>query len=129
MQRRIYLASSWRNPYYHHALIALRDYGHEVYDFRNPAPHLEGFSWTQLNLEKAPADWTPADLLEAHKHPIAQRGFLSDFSAMKWCDTLILLMPAGRSAHIEAGWAVGAGKNVHVILHQDKFEADLMYLM
>ena len=32
----IYVASSWRNTYYPEVVQALRDAGHEVYDFRNP---------------------------------------------------------------------------------------------
>lgn len=31
----IYVASSWRNTYYPEVVQALRDAGHEVYDFRN----------------------------------------------------------------------------------------------
>ena len=30
----IYVASSWRNTYYPEVVQALRDAGHEVYDFR-----------------------------------------------------------------------------------------------
>ena len=33
---RIYVASSWRNAYYPEVVKRLREYGHEVYDFRNP---------------------------------------------------------------------------------------------
>ena len=32
----IYVASSWRNTYYPDVVAALRNAGHEVYDFRNP---------------------------------------------------------------------------------------------
>ena len=31
-----YVASSWKNTYYLGVVQALRDAGHEVYDFRNP---------------------------------------------------------------------------------------------
>ncbi len=37
----IYLASSWRNDLQPEVLLALRDAGHAVYDFRNPLD-----SWT-----------------------------------------------------------------------------------
>lgn len=39
---KIYLASSWRNERQPAVLAALREAGHEVYDFRNPAPRHEG---------------------------------------------------------------------------------------
>ena len=32
---RIYVASSWRDPYQPEVVAALREAGHEVYDFRN----------------------------------------------------------------------------------------------
>ena len=32
----IYVASSWRNTYYPEVVTALREAGHDVYDFRNP---------------------------------------------------------------------------------------------
>ena len=36
MKRKIYVASSWRNEYYHEVVEKLREAGHEMYDFRNP---------------------------------------------------------------------------------------------
>ena len=33
---KIYVASSWRNPYQPEVVAALKKAGHEVYDFRNP---------------------------------------------------------------------------------------------
>ena len=35
---KIYVASSWRNPFYPDVVETLRKAGHDVYDFRNP-PH------------------------------------------------------------------------------------------
>jgi hypothetical protein len=37
--------------------------------------------------------------------------------------------PCGRSAHLEAGWAIGQGKPTAILLHEDKFEPELMYRM
>lgn len=42
---RIYLASSWRNAAQPGLVALLRSWGHEVYDFRNPAPGETGFAW------------------------------------------------------------------------------------
>lgn len=47
LPRRIYVASSWRNPIQPEVVRHLREAGHEVYDFRNPAPGQEGFSWRE----------------------------------------------------------------------------------
>ena len=35
---RIYVASSWRNTIHPSVVAALRKDGHDVYDFKNPAP-------------------------------------------------------------------------------------------
>ena len=49
MGRRIYLASSWRNAEQPELVIKLREWGHEVYDFRNPEPGDEGFHWSEID--------------------------------------------------------------------------------
>lgn len=125
--RRIYLASSWRNPVQPPLVTLLRDHGHEVYDFRNPRPGDTGFAWSDIDPEWLA--WQPAPFRDALAHPVAQAGFESDFDAMQWADTFVLALPCGRSAHLEAGWAIGAGKPTAILLHEDKFEPELMYLM
>jgi hypothetical protein len=128
MKRRIYLASSWRNTLYPEVLATLRKDGHDVYDFRNPAPGHYGFAWRELDPDWL--QWTPdayADLVTSH--PVARAGFAFDKAALDWCDTCVLLLPCGRSAHLEAGYAAGQGKQVVVLLHRDKFEPELMYLL
>jgi len=131
--RKIYLASSWRNEQQQELLAQLRADGHEVYDFHNPKPGDVGFSWKQVSPDGEDlrsGSVTAADLesyLIALDHPRAREGFQSDFDAMKWADTFVLLLPCGRSAHLEAGWAAGAGKECHVVLSTEKFEPELMY--
>lgn len=128
LPRRIYLASSWRNPYQPAVLAALRAAGHEVYDFRNPAPGNEGFSWSEVSRDWL--GWTPDEFaVQLRTHPIAAQGFSFDKAALEWCDTCILALPCGRSAHLELGYAAGQGKDTYVLLHEDKFEPELMYLL
>ena len=45
----IYVASSWRNTYYPEVVRALRNAGHEVYDFRNPEQNPGGFHWEDVD--------------------------------------------------------------------------------
>lgn len=125
--RRIYLASSWRNPDQPGLVTLLRDQGHEVYDFRNPRPGENGFAWSDIDPDWLA--WHPRPFRKALDHPVAAAGFKSDFDAMKWADTFVLALPSGRSAHLEAGWAIGANKRTAILLHEDKFEPELMYLM
>lgn len=126
MSRKIYLASSWRNPYQPQVLALLREAGHEVYDFRNPEPGNNGFAWGDM--DRRWQEWEPSEYREALQHPIAQDGFALDYGAMRWADTGVLLLPSGRSAHIEAGYFNGAGKELHILLLEPQ-EPELMYLM
>ena len=45
---KIYVASSWRNPYFADVVSLLRSAGHEVYDFRNPPHGGHGFKWAEI---------------------------------------------------------------------------------
>lgn len=132
---KLYVASSWRNPIQPSLVDDLRAQGHEVYDFRHPpgGDHL-GFSWSDVDPDWRL--WTPEEYIEALEHPVAQAGFDSDFAAMQWADGGILVLKSGRSAHLEAGYFVGAGKPLWILLDPDEFResrsehvVELMYKM
>ena len=122
---RIYVASSWRNQYQPGVVVALRDAGHEVYDFRNP-PDRSGFGWEQLDPDWQ--SWSVDRYRSMLDHPIAQQGFNTDFDAMRWADACVLVLPSGRSAHLEAGWFVGQQKPTVMYL-QEPQAPELMYRM
>ena len=46
---KLYVASSWRNLNQPTVVELLRKCGHEVYDFRNPAPGDNGFHWEEID--------------------------------------------------------------------------------
>lgn len=128
--RRIYVASSWRNDFQQAVVHVLRAAGAEVYDFKNP-PQQTGFHWSEVGLPNTTGrdDTCSAQAyLSAIEHPRSVEGFASDFDAMKWADTCVLVLPCGRSAHLELGWAVGAGKRTAVLL-DDPCTPELMYRM
>lgn len=124
--RRVYVASSWRTPTQPDIVASLRKDGHEVYDFRNPGPGEHGFAWSEIDPEWQ--QWTPLRFAVALQHPIAAHGFALDFGAMEWANTGVLLLPSGRSAHLEAGYFVGAGKDLFILLSAGQ-EPELMYRM
>lgn len=122
-KRRIYVASSWRNDRQAAVVNALRCEGHQVYDFKYPHPTWRGFQWSDIDVHWQ--HWTPEEYRCALSHPLANRGFELDRKAMEWADIAVLVLPCGRSAHLEAGWFVGAGKQLVILLAPG--EPELMY--
>jgi hypothetical protein len=47
---------------------------------------------------------------------------------MQWADTGVLVLPSGRSAHLEAGYFNGAEKDLFILMVEPQ-EPELMYLM
>jgi hypothetical protein len=127
MTQRIYVASSWRNSYQPTVVDSLRFDGHEVYDFRHPTVQSgEGFHWSEI--DGGWQQWSPEkyrDIL-LH-HPLCAQGFMSDLRALRWCDTCVLVMPCGRSSHLELGFCAGAGKRTIILLETG--EPELMNLL
>jgi hypothetical protein len=133
---RIYLASSWRNTNQAGLVSVLRMWGHQVYDFKSRdrmpcgGPVATAFSWAEV--DPAWGTWHP----RAYRQHVttserAASGFLGDFRGMEWADTCVLLLPCGRSAHLEAGYMKGRGKRliIHFVSDKSNEEPDLMYLM
>lgn len=121
---KIYVASSWKNPFQPEVVKQLRDAGNEVYDFRNTPNGSQGFAWRDI--DENWEDWTTEEYNRALKHPIAIENFNNDFNGMKWADCCVMVLPCGRSANTEAGWMKGVGKPCHVY-SPIKQEPELMY--
>jgi hypothetical protein len=121
---KIYVASSWRNQLQPDVVCGLRQVGHDVYDFRNPTSDDCGFHWSEIDVDWR--SWSPDAFIAGLDHPLAEKGFRADFEAMKWADACVLVLPCGRSAHLEAGWFIGAGKLTYAVL-SDPGEPELMY--
>ncbi len=124
---KVYVASSWRNEEQPAVVEAIQGAGHEVYDFRHPSmgPSARGagFHWSEI--DSSWKFWTPDEFRKALNHPIASNGFKSDSMGLGWCDACVLVMPCGRSSHLELGYCAGA-KKLSIILLGDG-EPELMY--
>lgn len=120
-----------------HVVNILRGMSHEVYDFKNPREGDNGFHWSDVmpSYQKGPENQLAyaEDYLLALEHPISVNGFHSDFDAMQWADACLLVLPCGRSAHLELGWMVGQGKKTAIMLDGDDnggmVTPELMYKM
>lgn len=126
---KIYVASSWRNVLQPATVTALRRCGHEVYDFRHPAPGDEGFRWTDVGAPDGYVAGKPVDPQRWRKmlaHPRAVSGYASDIKAVRECDVVVYVLPCGRSASWEFGYAMGQGKPGYVVAFDDT-EPELMF--
>ena len=122
----IYVASSWRNEHQQSVVDALWKDGHAVYDFKHPPQGGAGFHWGKIDSDWQ--NWTTKEYREALDHGYAKFGFNRDFDAMKDADACVLVLPCGRSAHLEAGWMRGAGKKVFAYIPPEcSIEPELMY--
>lgn len=125
----IYVASSWRNDVQPVVVEFLRKLGHAVYDFKNPEEGNNGFHWSEIG--KNWQEWTFPEYKSALESPLAIDGFNMDFNAMRQSDTCVLVLPCGRSAHLEAGWFCGQpGKKLYIYKpFMTPVEPELMYKM
>jgi len=106
----------------------LRAASFDVYDFREHEP----FGWHKVNPEwRAGGPGVPRQEVSPgeHKamlfHEKASAGFRNDFKALRAADTGLVVLPCGRSAHLEIGYLAGAGIPTAVLLAP--MEPELMY--
>ena len=123
----VYVASSWRCDRHPVVVAALRAVGIDCYDFKND----EGaqFHWSEVGVNSEVEN--VADYRAALGMDRAVAGFNSDFNALKRASHCLLVLPCGRSAHLELGWAVGAGTPTAILLEPNLLVTppELMYKM
>ena len=122
---KIYLASSWKNAglVFDIAMI-IRDWGHEVDAFVDASQGRYVFNWREIVTNK-----NKLDVKSFLQNPKAKRAFREDKKWLDWAECCILLLPAGKSSHLEGGYAKGKGKYL-IIFAFDRFEVgefDVMY--
>ena len=121
----IYVASSWKNLHYPSVVEFLREKGRPTYDFRAPS---SAFRWKDCPGAPKTVEWTAEELVTALNSSEARAGFESDYAAMCRAYACVLVLPCGRSAHLEAGWFTGRGVPL-IVYSPDPAEPELMYLL
>ena len=71
--------------------------------------------------------WTPAQFIDALDHPLAEAGFKSYMDGLTNAEALVLVIPCGRSAHLEMVHSAGAGIPTSILMSDG--EPGLMYRM
>ena len=118
MKPKIYTASSWRNEWYETVVCALTQEGYEVYDFRN-AISTQGkkaaFDWNQI--DTGWENWNTEEYFkQLYTNQLCWNAFRSDMKGMRNADICLLILPCGRSSHIEAGYMKGLGKTLWIYM-------------
>lgn len=122
------IISKWRNRSSVEDLVnKLREKGKSVYSF------LEG-DGSYYKLKDDEQKHEPEEFMKKYESipswqndPAVREIFNIDMKALKNADTVILLLPAGKSSHIEAGVAYGLGKKL--ILIGEQKETESLYLI
>jgi len=121
---KIYLASSWKNADAVNAWAhGLREAGYDVDAFCDDSTGRFVFS-----AKDNPRDISGLNAVEFLKDERSQKAFEEDKRWLDWADICILILPAGKSSHLEAGYAKGCGKKL--LIWQDSFpegDFDVMY--
>lgn len=122
MKFQYFIASRWRNRDQVLELVKkLRAKGKTVYCFLE-APH------AVHRVKNDPEeDMKQFETRNWQNDAYVKEVFHNDMEAEKESKTLIMLLPAGKSAHIEAGAAYGMGKKC--ILIGEQKEAESLYLI
>jgi len=120
---KIYLIGSLRNPAVPTFGNDLRNLGHEVFDdWHGAGPHADDH-------------WQDYETIRGRSYPEALQGFAAlntyrfDLRHINDSDMAVLMLPAGKSGHLEFGYMMGQGKPGLIYFSEgipDRW--DLMYL-
>ena len=100
----------------------IEDKGYSCYNFlaKPCTPESEGLPWVdQMNILESSEDFW--------NDPNHRRHFEEDMAGLRSADTIVLLLPAGKAAHMEAGVSYGLNKNMVIIGEVENPET--LYLM
>ena len=118
----IYVIGSLRNDAIQAIGRRLREAGHDVFDdWHGAGPDADHY-WQEYEQARG------RTYKEALTAPIADHNFEFDLAWLEWADVGVLVMPAGKSGHLELGWLSGKGKRCIIYMPDGEPERwDLMY--
>lgn len=126
MKLKIYVAGSFKNADRIRVIgEALRLSGYDVYVFCDEDEPTYRLG-QELRQQVDVATLTP---LSIYENKILKTIGALNYTNLLRCDALVLVLPSGRSAHLEAGWMCGQHRPVYVIGPMVPGEFDAMYMM
>jgi hypothetical protein len=100
----------------------LREHGFDVFDDWHASGPEADHHWRNYEVARGKS------YKEALQSPFAQNSFHFDKANIDASDVGVLVMPAGKSGHIELGVMIGQGKRGYILLEKEPEGWDLMYL-
>jgi hypothetical protein len=117
----IYLIGALKNKEIPKIAKSLRSKGFEVYDEWWCPGEFADLNWqeysrfNELTYPQALNSWHAKQVFEIDKGHLDR------------CSSAILVLPAGRSGHLELGYILGSGKKGYILLDGEPDRFDLMY--
>jgi hypothetical protein len=121
MIKSIYIIGALRNPEIPKFANELAALGFEAFaDWYSAGPDADDFlrdysKARGLNYKQTLQSYAARHIFEFDKFHIDR------------CDAAVMLMPAGKSGHLELGYAVGSGKLGYVLFDKEPERVDVMY--
>jgi nucleoside 2-deoxyribosyltransferase len=120
MTKKLYLISSLRIDTVRDCANELREVGFDVFDDWHAAGPQADDIWRDYEKQRG------RTYLEALAGYHAKHVFALDHKHLSEADVAVLLLPAGRSGHLELGWHLGRGKPGYILI-DDPDRWDVMY--
>src|SRR3990167_3013472 len=117
----IYLIGPLRTPVIPELGRTLRTWGHTVFDDWFGAGPKADDSWQEYETVRG------RSYKEALKGLAAEHTFEWDLKHIREADAGVLVLPAGKSAHLELGYMIGRGQRGYVFMPEMPKRWDLMY--
>jgi hypothetical protein len=118
---KIYLIGSLKNPRIPWIGNSLRSLGHEVFDDWHAGGPTADVQWRRYHQARGDS------YAEALKGKAGGNAFHFDMRHLAEADAAVLVLPAGKSAHMELGVMHGWGRHTFVLFEEEPEDWDLMY--
>ena len=118
--KKIYIIGALKNDNIPKIAAALRP-TYDVFDqWITPGPEADQFLFQYAKQR----GWNYKEALTCFA---ARNNFEFDKRHIDSSDIVVMVMPAGKSAHLELGYAIGMGKEAHILFDAEPDRFDLMY--
>jgi hypothetical protein len=121
LNKSIYIIGALKNWDIIPLAIDLETAGFEVFtDWITPGPEADTYLLKYAKMR----GWSYKQALNSYA---ASHVFEFDKSHIDRCDIAVMVMPAGKSGHLELGYARGCGKPGYILFDQEPERFDVMY--